>query len=52
MVLAQKTDTHTTENPEMDSHKHMANYSLTKQERISDGMKTVSSANGAGKTGQ
>ena len=30
----------------------MANSSLTKQERISSGIKTVSSASGAGKTGQ
>ena len=29
----------------------MANSSLTKQERISNGIKTVSSASGAGKTG-
>uniref|UniRef100_A0ABI7WRZ9 Vta1/callose synthase N-terminal domain-containing protein n=1 Tax=Felis catus TaxID=9685 RepID=A0ABI7WRZ9_FELCA len=34
------------------THKHMANSSLTKQERLSNGIKTVSSASGAGKTGQ
>ena len=34
------------------THKHMANSSLTKHERISNGIKTVFSANGAGRTVQ
>ena len=34
------------------THKHMANQSLTKQERIPNGKKTVSSTNDVGKTGQ
>ena len=38
------------ENPEMGPQ--MYGQSLTKQERISNGIKTVSSASGAGKTGQ
>ena len=39
------------ENPEMDPQTY-SQLILTKQERISNGIKTVSSASGAGKTGQ
>ena len=39
------------ENPEMDTQTY-GQLTLTKQERISNGIKTVSSASGAGKTGQ
>ena len=39
------------ESPELD-HKRMANSSLTKQERTSNGKKTVSLTNGAERTGQ
>ena len=55
MVLAQnrhKDQSNTIENPDW-THKCMANYSLTKQERVTNGKKkTVSLANGAGRMGQ
>ena len=34
------------------AHSYLVNSSLTKQERLSDGKKTVSSTNDVGKTGQ
>ena len=40
------------ENPEMELFIYMANSSWTKQERVSNGKKTVFLTNGAGRTGQ
>ena len=54
MVLAQEQTLRSMEqNREpRNSHKCMANLSLTEQERLSNGIKAVSSANSVGKTGQ
>ena len=55
MVLAQKQKYRSTEqdrNPQRKTHAHRVTLSLTKEARIYNGEKTVSSKSGAGKTEQ
>ena len=54
MVVAQKQTHRSVEQNREPRNRptNMANQSLTKQERVSNGKKTISSAKGVGKTGQ